>query len=103
MGVLFEDELQGDTISGKVPTPTGGHTDAFYLKRSRATALPYREEGVHFQSGHTRRNVESAARERQESSLRLKCSLMPITLSSHGQSLKIKITGPYWVPDTWIQ
>lgn len=51
MGLLFEGELQGNTISGKVPSPAGGHTDAFYLKRSPATALPYREEEVRFQSG----------------------------------------------------
>ena len=51
MGVLFEGELQGDTISGTVPSPTGGHTDRFYLKRKPAPSLPYKEEDVRFQSG----------------------------------------------------
>ena len=51
MGLLFEGELQGDTISGKVPAPTGGHVDTFYLKRKPAAALPYKEEEVAFQSG----------------------------------------------------
>ena len=51
MGLLFEGELQGDTISGKVPSPTGGHVDTFYLKRRPAQALPYKEEDVTFQSG----------------------------------------------------
>jgi dienelactone hydrolase len=51
MGLLFEGELQGDTISGTVPSPTGGHTDPFYLRRKPAPALPYREEEVSFQSG----------------------------------------------------
>src|SRR5262249_42350498 len=50
-GTLFDGELQGDTISGKVPSPTGGHTDPFYLKRKPAAALPYKEEEVRFQSG----------------------------------------------------
>jgi uncharacterized protein len=50
-GILFEGYLQGDTISGKVPSPTGGHVDTFYLKRKPAAALPYREEDVTFQSG----------------------------------------------------
>jgi uncharacterized protein len=50
-GVLFDGELQGDTISGKVPSPTGGHVDTFYLKRKPAAALPYKEEDVTFQSG----------------------------------------------------
>src|SRR5215510_10264765 len=50
-GTLFDGELQGDIISGKVPSPTGGHTDPFYLKRKRAAALPYKEEEVRFQSG----------------------------------------------------
>ena len=49
-GLLFEGELQGDTISGTVPSPTGGHTDSFYLKRKPAPALLYKEEDVHFQS-----------------------------------------------------
>src|SRR5882724_4138835 len=31
-GLLFDGELHGGTISGKVPSPTGGHTDPFYLK-----------------------------------------------------------------------
>jgi pimeloyl-ACP methyl ester carboxylesterase len=51
MGVLFEGELKGDTISGKVPSPTGAHTDKFYLKRKPAVALPYTEEDVTFESG----------------------------------------------------
>src|ERR1043166_2477625 len=51
MGLLFEGELQGDTISGKVPSPSGGHVDTFYLKRKPAVALPYKEEDVAFQSG----------------------------------------------------
>ncbi len=51
MGVLFEGELQGDTITGTVPSPTGGHTDPFYLKRKPAAPLPYKEEEVRFQSG----------------------------------------------------
>jgi dienelactone hydrolase len=51
MGVLFDGELQGDTISGTVPSPTGGHTDRFYLKRKPAAPLPYKEEEVRFQSG----------------------------------------------------
>lgn len=50
-GTLFDGELQGDTILGKVPSPTGGHTDPFYLKRKSAAALPYKEEEVRFQSG----------------------------------------------------
>ena len=50
-GLLFEGELQGDTISGKVPSPTGGHVDTFYLKSKPAAALPYREENITFQSG----------------------------------------------------
>jgi dienelactone hydrolase len=50
-GVLFDGELQGDTISGKVPSPTGGFVDTFYLKRKPAPALPYKEEDVTFQSG----------------------------------------------------
>jgi len=51
MGLLFEGELHGDTISGKVPSPTGGHTDPFYLKRKPAAPLPYKEEEIRFQSG----------------------------------------------------
>ena len=50
MGLLFEGEPQGDTISGTVPSPTGGHTDPFYLRRKPAPALPYREEEVRFHS-----------------------------------------------------
>ena len=49
-GLLFDGELQGDTISGKVPSPTGGHTDPFYLKRKPAAPLPYKEEEIRFQS-----------------------------------------------------
>ncbi|HEY3103175.1 MAG TPA: alpha/beta fold hydrolase [Pyrinomonadaceae bacterium] len=49
-GLLFDGELQGDTISGKVPSPTGGHTDSFYLKRKPAAPLPYKEEEIRFQS-----------------------------------------------------
>jgi uncharacterized protein len=51
MGVLFDGELLGDTISGKVPSPTGGFVDSFYLKRKPAAPLPYQEEDVKFQSG----------------------------------------------------
>ena len=50
-GMGFEGELQGDMISGKMPSPTGGHTDPFYLKRKPAAPLPYKEEEVSFQSG----------------------------------------------------
>ena len=50
-GLLFDGELQADTISGKVPAPTGGQGDKFYLKRKPAAALPYKEEDVSFQSG----------------------------------------------------
>ena len=50
-GMTFEGELRGDTISGKVPSPTGGHTDPYYLKRQVAVPAPYREEEVSFQSG----------------------------------------------------
>src|ERR1041385_6722882 len=28
-GTLFDGELQGETISGKVPSPTGGYVDPF--------------------------------------------------------------------------
>lgn len=51
MGVTFEGELRGDVISGTVPSPTGGHTDPFYLKRQPAVPPPYTEEEVSFQSG----------------------------------------------------
>lgn len=51
MGLIFEGELQGDTISGSVPSPSGGSTDAFYLRRKPAAALPYTEADVRFQSG----------------------------------------------------
>lgn len=51
MGLLFDGYLQGDTISGKVPSPSGGHVDTFYLKRKVAAALPYKEEDVTFKSG----------------------------------------------------
>ena len=50
-GTLFDGELQGDTISGKVPSPTGGHTDPFYLKRKTVAPLLYKQEEVRFQSG----------------------------------------------------
>jgi alpha-beta hydrolase superfamily lysophospholipase len=50
-GVTFDGTLQGDTISGTVPSPTGGHTDPFYLKRQPAPPLPYSVEDVRFQSG----------------------------------------------------
>jgi len=49
-GTLFTGELQGDTISGKVPSPTSGHIDEFYLKRKPAPALAYRVEDVRFVS-----------------------------------------------------
>src|ERR1051325_7169668 len=48
---FFGGKLQEDTISGKVPSPTGSHVDTFYLKRKPAAALPYREEDITFQSG----------------------------------------------------
>ena len=51
MGLLFEGELHDDTISGTVPSPTGGHTDPFYLKRKPAPAPLYKEEEVRFLSG----------------------------------------------------
>jgi uncharacterized protein len=51
MGILFDGYHQGDTISGKVPSPSGGHVDSFYLKRKPAAVLPYKEEDVTFQSG----------------------------------------------------
>jgi dienelactone hydrolase len=51
-GLLFEGELQGNTISGTVPSPTGGHTDTFSLKRGTIPAAPYREEkSISFKSG----------------------------------------------------
>ena len=50
MGLLFEGELRGDTISGTVPSPSGGHLDPFYLKRTPAAPPRYKEEDVHFQS-----------------------------------------------------
>ena len=50
-GLTFDGVLQGDTISGTVPSPTGGHTDPFYLKRKPAAPLPYQSEEVSFQSG----------------------------------------------------
>jgi uncharacterized protein len=50
-GTLFDGKLEGDTISGKVPSPTGSHIDPFYLKRKPAVALAYKEEDVRFQSG----------------------------------------------------
>jgi pimeloyl-ACP methyl ester carboxylesterase len=49
-GILFDGYLRGDTISGRVPSPSGGHVDPFYLKRTPAAALPYKEEDVTFQS-----------------------------------------------------
>jgi len=52
-GTLFDGELHGDTISGKVTAPTGGHTDPFYLKLKPAAPLAYKEEEVRFQSGVT--------------------------------------------------
>ncbi|HXT68853.1 MAG TPA: alpha/beta fold hydrolase [Vicinamibacterales bacterium] len=50
-GLAFDGELQGDTISGRVQSPTGGHVDPFLLKRTKAPAVPYTEEEVRFQSG----------------------------------------------------
>jgi uncharacterized protein len=50
-GMVFEGELRGNTISGKMPSPTGGHTDPYHLKREVAAPLPYKEEEVSFQSG----------------------------------------------------
>jgi len=49
-GILFDGYLRGDTISGRVPSPSGGHVDPFYLKRTPAAAPPYKEEDVTFQS-----------------------------------------------------
>ena len=50
--LLFEGELQGNTITGKVPSPTGGHIDTFSLKRGPASAVSYKEEkGISFKSG----------------------------------------------------
>lgn len=49
-GTLFDGELLGDTISGKVPSPTGGHVDSFYLKRKPVAPMSYKEEEVRFQS-----------------------------------------------------
>ena len=43
-GLLFEGDLQGGAIIGAVPSPTGGHTDIFSLKRQPAPAVPYKEE-----------------------------------------------------------
>jgi len=51
MGVLFDGQLQGDSISGNVPSPSGGHVDPFYLRRRPAAALPYKQEDVTFRSG----------------------------------------------------
>jgi dipeptidyl aminopeptidase/acylaminoacyl peptidase len=34
-----------------MPSPTGGHTDPYYLKRQLTAPLTYREEEVRFQSG----------------------------------------------------
>jgi hypothetical protein len=51
MGLTFEGEFAGDMISGKLPSPTGGDTDSFYLKRHAAAPLPYKQEDVRFQSG----------------------------------------------------
>ncbi len=50
-GLTFDGELRGDIISGKVPSPTGGHVDPFILKRTPAAPLPYSQEEVRFQSG----------------------------------------------------
>ena len=51
IGLRFEGHLQGDTISGTVPSPGGAHVDTFYLRRAPPRALPYTEEEVSFQSG----------------------------------------------------
>jgi hypothetical protein len=51
-GLTFEGGLRGDAISGTVRSPTGGHTDSFYLKRRPShPAVPYTQEEVSFQSG----------------------------------------------------
>jgi predicted dienelactone hydrolase len=50
-GLLFEGELKGDTITGSVPSPTGGHVDKFSLHRKPAVPVPYKEEDVTFESG----------------------------------------------------
>jgi pimeloyl-ACP methyl ester carboxylesterase len=43
-GLLFEGEFQGGSITGKVPSPIGGHTDPFLLQRRPASTVPYKEE-----------------------------------------------------------
>jgi len=50
-GVTFDGQLRGDTLSGTVPSPTGGQPDAFHLKREPAGPRPYKEEDVHFRNG----------------------------------------------------
>jgi len=50
-GLLFDGELRGNTISGTVPSPSGGHIDDFYLKRTPPAPMPYREEEIRFRSG----------------------------------------------------
>lgn len=51
IGIVFEGNVQGNTISGKVPSPSGGHVDTFYLQRTPATAPTYKEKDITFQSG----------------------------------------------------
>lgn len=50
-GLTFDGVLQNDTISGKVPSPTGGHVDSFHLKRHSVPPVQYTSEEVRFQSG----------------------------------------------------
>jgi len=50
-GVVLEGQLRKDSISGTVPSPTGGHTDPFHLVRATAPPLPYKLEEVRFRSG----------------------------------------------------
>lgn len=49
-GLLFEATVQGERMSGTVPSPTGGQVDTFYLEHEPAPAVPYREQDVRFQS-----------------------------------------------------
>jgi hypothetical protein len=50
-GSSFDGELHGDTISGRAPSPTGGHVDPFHLVRKPAAVPLYSEEEVRFRVG----------------------------------------------------
>ncbi len=50
-GLRFDGHLEGNAISGTVPSPNGAHVDTFYLRRAPPRVLPYKEEDVRFQSG----------------------------------------------------